>query len=149
MLGPTTAAATVLDYEQKSNEPGRANSTSQTVLGGAESTAADRPRKVLLSGLGMGQSAEVQRYAQSVVDRSAWAITAEGEVNTAAFGSVLHAKQPVMVRGVGRAFSGRYYVYKVVHLITSDGTYLQRFTLRRNALGVTSRDQFRSDDQGT
>ena len=54
-----------------------------------------------------------------------------------------------MVRGVGREFSGRYYVYKVVHLITSDGVYLQRFTLRRNALGVTSRDQFRSDDQAS
>lgn len=149
MLAPTTAAATVLDYEQKSKEPGQADSTSQTVLGSDQSTGADRPRKVLLSGLGMGLSAEVQRYSQSVVDRSSWAITAEGEVNTAAFGSVLHAKQPVMVRGVGRAFSGRYYVYKVVHLITSDGVYLQRFTLRRNALGVTRRDQFRTDDQAS
>jgi phage protein D len=147
MLSPTTAAGTVLDYEQKSREPGQADSTSQTVLGKDQSTGADRPRKVLLSGLGLGQSAEVQRYSQSVVDRSSWAISAEGEVNTAAFGSVLRAKQPVMVRGVGRAFSGRYYVYKVVHLITSDGVYLQRFTLRRNALGVTNRDQFRSDDQ--
>jgi phage protein D len=146
MLGPTTAAAKVLDYEQKSNEPGQADSTSQTALGSDESTSTDRPRKVLLSGLGMGRSAEVQRYAQAVVDRSAWAITAEGELNTAAFGSVLRAKQPIMVRGVGREFSGRYYVYKVVHLITSDGTYVQRFTLRRNALGLTGREQFRSND---
>jgi phage protein D len=147
MLGPTTAAASVVDYEQKSNEPGQAESASQTGLGSDASTSTDRPRKVLLSGLGMGQSAEVQRYAQSVVDRSAWAITAEGELNTAAFGAILRAKQPIMVRGVGREFSGRYYVYKVVHLITSDGTYLQRFTLRRNALGLTGREQFRNDDK--
>jgi phage protein D len=146
MLGPATAAAAVVDYEQKSNEPGQADSASQSGLGSDPSTSTDRPRKVLLSGLGMGQSAEVQRYAQSVVDRSAWAITAEGELNTAAFGGVLRGKQPVMVRGVGRAFSGRYYVYKVVHLIASDGTYVQRFTLRRNALGLTGREQFRSDD---
>lgn len=145
MLKPTTAVATVVDYEQKSNEPGQALSSSLTALGSTESNTQDRPRKVLLSGLGMGKSAEVQRYAQSVVDRSAWAITAEGEVNTAAFGAVLHAKQPVMVRGVGQEYSGRYYVYKVVHLITSDGTYIQRFTLRRNALGLTGREQFKSD----
>jgi phage protein D len=145
MLGPTTAAAAVLDYEQKSKEPGQAASTSQTVLGSTEATASQRPRKVLLSSLGMGQSAEVQRYAQAVVDRSSWAISAEGEAATAALGSILRAKQPVMVRGVGRQFSGRYYVYKVVHLITSDGTYVQRFTLRRNALGLTGQEQFRSE----
>lgn len=149
MLSPTQASATVVDYEQKSNEPGQADSSDQTELGSDQSTATDRPRKVLLSGLGMGQSAEVQRAAQSVVDRSSWAITADGELNTAAFGAVLRAKEPVMVRGVGKEFSGRYYVYKVVHLITSDGTYLQRFTLRRNAVGLTGREQFNSDNTGS
>jgi len=149
MLGPTQAAATVVDYEQKSDEPGQADSSSQTSLGSDESTTSDHPRKVLLSGLGVGESAEVQRATQSVVDRSSWAITAEGELNTAAFGAVLRAKEPVMVRGVGKEFSGRYYVYKVVHLITSDGTYLQRFTLRRNAVGLTGQEHFNSDNTGS
>jgi hypothetical protein len=147
MLGPTTATGTTVDFEQKSNESGQADSSNQTSLGSDDSTSTDRQRKVLLSGLGMGQSAEVQRYAQSVVDRSSWAITAEGELNTAAFGSVLRAKQPITVRGVGREFSGLYYVYKVVHLISSDGNYLQRFTLRRNALGLTGREQFTEREQ--
>jgi phage protein D len=147
MLGPTTATGTTVDFEQKSNESGQADSSNQSSLGSDDSTSTDRPRKVLLSGLGMGQSAEVQRYAQSVVDRSSWAITAEGELNTAAFGSVLRAKQPITVRGVGREFSGLYYVYKVVHLFSSDGNYLQRFTLRRNALGLTGREQFSEQQQ--
>lgn len=149
MLSPTQASATVVDYEQKSNEPGQADSSNQSELGSTESASTDRPRKVLLSGLGLGHAAEVQRVAQSVVDRSSWAITAEGELNTAAFGGVLRAKEPVMVRGVGQEFSGRYYVYKVVHVIASDGTYVQRFTLRRNALGLTGRERFNSDNTGS
>ena len=50
------------------------------------------------------------------------------------------------LRGVGRTFSGRYYVERVLHAITSDGSYVQRFTLRRNATGLTGQENFRSDD---
>ena len=51
-----------------------------------------------------------------------------------------------MVRGVGQQFSGRYYVERVLHTISGDGTWTQRFTLRRNATGLTKRENFRSDD---
>jgi hypothetical protein len=34
----------------------------------------------------------------------------------------------------------------VLHTIVGDGTYTQRFTLRRNAIGLTGREDFRSDD---
>ena len=101
---------------------------------------------MLLSQHGMAQSGEMQRYAQAVVDRSSWSIVAEGELNTVAYGGVLKAKQPVMVRGAGREFSGRYYVERVLHIIESDGTYRQRFTLRRNAVGLTGQERFKDDD---
>ena len=78
---------------------------------------------MLLSQLGMAQAGEVQRYAQAVVDRSSWSIVAEGELNTVAYGGVLKAKQPVMVRGVGQQFSGRYYVERVLHTIAGDGLH--------------------------
>jgi len=52
----------------------------------------------------------------------------------------------VMVRGVGRQFSGRYYVERVLHQIGGDGSYTQKFTLRRNATGLTGGENFRSDD---
>jgi len=50
------------------------------------------------------------------------------------------------VRGVGRQFSGRYYVERVLHQIGGDGSYTQKFTLRRNATGLTGRENFRADD---
>jgi phage protein D len=147
MLGPATAKAATLDPDDASSQSGQADTATQGEgLGDASAVPADRPRTLLLSQLGMAQAGEVQRYAQSVVDRSSWSIVAEGELNTIAYGGVLKAKKPVMVRGVGREFSGRYYVEKVLHTIVGDGTYTQRFTLRRNAIGLTGREDFRSDD---
>jgi phage protein D len=147
MLGPATAKAATLDPDDASSQSGQADTATQGEgLGDTSAVPADRPRTLLLSQLGMAQAGEVQRYAQSVVDRSSWAILAEGELNTIAYGGVLKAKKPVMVRGVGREFSGRYYVEKVLHTIVGDGTYTQRFTLRRNAIGLTGREDFRSDD---
>jgi len=147
MLGPATAKATTLDPDDKSAQKGQADDASQTAgMGDEPAVPADRPRKVLLSQLAMAQAGEVQRFAQSVVDRSSWSIVAEGEVNTVAYGGALKAKQPVMVRGVGQQFSGRYYVERVLHQIGGDGTYIQKFTLRRNATGLTGQENFKSDD---
>jgi phage protein D len=147
MLGPTTASATTLDPSDASSQKSDSTSATQAEgMGEAPAVPADRPRKVLLSQLGMAQAGEAQLYSQSVVDRSSWAIVAEGEVSTVTYGGLLRAKQPVMVRGVGRQFSGRYYVERVRHLISSDGTYVQRFSLRRNATGLTGQESFKSDD---
>jgi phage protein D len=144
MLGPATAQATTLDVDDGSDQSGSADQSTEDGMGKDSVVSTDRPRKVLLAGLGMGLTAEVQRYAQGVVDQSAWAILAEGELNTVAYGGILKAKQSVMVRGVGRTFSGRYYVERVLHTIAGDGTYTQRFRLRRNALGLTGQEQFKN-----
>lgn len=147
MLAPTTAQATTIDPDDGSSPQGSSQEPEHTEdMGEAPAAPSDRPRVVLLSHLAMSQSGEVQRYAQAVVDRSSWAIVAEGELNTVAYGGVLRAKQPVMVRGVGRTFSGRYYVERVLHTITSDGSYSQRFRLRRNATGLTGQETFKDDD---
>jgi phage protein D len=92
----------------------------------------------------MAQTGELQALAQAVVDRSAWAISAQGELNTLAYGGVLRAKRPVEVRGAGRQFSGTYYVEKVLHSFSGDG-YTQRFELRRNAIGLTGAEKFTDD----
>lgn len=147
MLGPAIATGATVDPDSGTKEKSQSDEASKTDdMGDRPSVPADRPRRVLLSQLGMAQAGEVQRYAQAVVDRSSWSIVADGELNTVAYGGVLKAKQPVMVRGVGREFSGRYYVERVLHTIGGDGAYLQRFTLRRNAVGLTGRENFRSDD---
>jgi len=147
MLGPAKAKATTLDPNDASSQDGEANEGKQSEgMGESSSVPADKPRQVLLSQLAMSQSGEVQRYAQAVVDRSSWSIVAEGELNTVAYGGVLKAKQPLMVRGIGRQFSGRYYVERVLHVIGGDGSYVQRFTLRRNATGLTGQESFRSSN---
>jgi phage protein D len=147
MLKPAKVKAATLDPDDASKQDAQSDDASQADgMGDTPTVPADRPRNVLLSGLAMAQSGEVQRYTQAVVDRSAWSIVAEGEVNTSMYGGLLKAKQAVMVRGVGKTFSGRYYVERVLHTIGSDGTYTQRFTLRRNATGLTGAENFREDN---
>ncbi len=145
MLRPTTAQVTGLDIESRSDQPAQAESLGLAGLGREPAVNGDRPRRVLLSQTGLAQTGELQSYAQAVVDRSAWAITAEGELNTVAYGGVLRAKRPVNVRGASDQFSGTYYVERVLHTFTGDG-YTQRFTLRRNALGRTGEERFVEDN---
>jgi phage protein D len=145
MLRPTFAQVTGLDIETQSEQPAQIESQALTGLGGESTLSSDRPRRVLLSQTGLAQTGELQTYAQAVVDRSAWTITAEGELNTAAYNGVLRAKRPVNVRGAGRQFSGTYYVERVLHTFTGEG-YTQKFSLRRNALGLTGQESFVEDN---
>jgi phage protein D len=144
MLRPTTAQSTGLDIATQNTQPVQVQSLALTGMGRTPVLNGDRPRRALLSQSGLAQTGELQTYAQAVVDWSAWAITAEGELNTAAYGSLLRAKRPINVRGAGRQFSGTYYVEKVLHTFTGDGC-TQRFTLRRNALGLTGQERFMAD----
>lgn len=143
MLKPVTAQVVGLDVDSRETQPVEARESSDSELGATRTNTADRPRRVLLARTGMAQSGELQAYAQAVVDQSAMAIHAEGEVNTAAYG-LLRAKRPVAVRGVGQQFSGVYYVEKVLHTLDGSG-HVQRFSLRRNALGTTGRERFVDD----
>lgn len=142
MLGPAVASGATLDVEDASDQTGEAERGEQEGMGDEPATPAERPRTVLLGGLAMGNAGEVQRLAQAVVDRSAWSVVAEGELDPLAYGGVLRAKRPVLVRGAGRDFSGTWYVERVLHVFGAAGAYTQRFTLRRNALGVTGQESF-------
>lgn len=141
MTKPTQAVAPMLDIHSQSDQDGNADDSNLKALGSGGTTATDRPRKVLVAQTGLTSTAELQAYAQGVVNESSFAITAEGELNTVAFGAVLAAKRTVNVRGAGRAFSGIYYVEKVLHTFTGDG-YRQKFRLRRNALGLRGEEDF-------
>lgn len=144
MLKPVVAVATGLDVETGENQPAESDTAALDGLGAAPATATDDPRRVLLSRTGMADSAELQALAQAVVDESSWAITAEGELDTAVYGGVLRAKRPVLVRGAGRTLSGSYYVDRVHHGFSDQG-YVQRFSLRRNGFGVTGSENFASE----
>jgi phage protein D len=144
MLRPATAQARNVDVHSSEQQSAQSDSQEDKALGSASTVPADNTRQVLMSGTGLSDTGELQTAAQAEVDRSSWAITAEGEVNTVAYGSVLRAKRPVLVRGAGRQFSGIYYVERVLHSFTGDG-YTQQFSLRRNAAGLTGQENFVDD----
>jgi phage protein D len=145
MLRPATAQAANLDVESRSGQQAQVASLRLATLGSDAALAARQPRRLLPSGTGLARTGELQTYAQALVDQSALAITAEGELNTVAYGGILRAKRPVLVRGAGQQFSGTYYVERVSHVLTAD-SYTQSFSLRRNALGLSGKESFVQDN---
>jgi phage protein D len=144
LLGPATAQATGLDDQHREEQPADARSARAPSLGARSTVAGDRPRHVLPAGTGMSDAGELQALTQAVVDRSALALTAEGTLFGADYGAVLRAKRPVLVRGAGQEFSGTWYVSRVQHELGGEG-HVQRFSLRRNASGVTRQENFTED----
>ena len=80
----------------------------------------------------------IQAYneAQSTTEASTDAVTATGEINSAAYGNVLRPRRLVGLRGVGFMHDGLYYVKNVTHKIRK-GEYKQEFTISREGLGST------------
>ena len=144
-LAPLAADASSVEAGSGSAIDAQTDRTSDAELGASPSTSSDRPRRVLLSRVALGQADEVQAYAKSVTDRSSWSIVARGELNTVAYGGVLRAKRPVSVRGLGRSLSGTYYVESVLHTFAG-ASYVQRFVLRRNAVGLKGDERFVEDE---
>lgn len=79
--------------------------------------------------------AMVDAQAQTDVSTDA-VVTAQGEVDTLRYGSVLDVPGLVDVRGAGQSYDGRYRVKAVTHSIAR-GSYKQAFTLAREGTGST------------
>ncbi|HEU4837452.1 MAG TPA: hypothetical protein VFS90_23685 [Pyrinomonadaceae bacterium] len=141
MLRPATVETTNLDIESLDTQQSQVNRSTSTTLGDETALGSEEQRVVLPAQTGLARTGEQQPFAQGLADESALAITADGELNTVAYGAVMRAKRPIAVRGAGRQFSGTYYVERVLHVLTAD-SYKQNFTLRRNALGLTRGQTF-------
>lgn len=141
MMQPTTVQAAGLDIGSQSDQTAAISAAAQSSLGQSSALNGRQPRVRLLSQTGLRDTAELQAQAQALVDQSSWAITMQGDLDTAIFGNILRARQPVLVRGAGQQFSGTYYAESVTHLITTD-TYTQQFNLRRNATGLQGTELF-------
>lgn len=63
-------------------------------------------------------------------------VTAQGEVDTLRYGSVIDAAGLIDVRGAGRSYDGRYRVDSVTHTIAR-GSYRQAFVIAREGTGST------------
>lgn len=141
MLSATTVKTSGIDAATHSDQQAQVDAQAAKKLGKDTPLEAAFQRIVLPSGMGLFQTGELQTYAQALTDRSSLAITADGDLHTAAYGGILRAKRLVKVRGAGPQFSGTYYVEKVLHTLSGD-SYTQHFTLRRNALGLTGKEDF-------
>lgn len=140
MVRPTTVLTSGLDVPTKSPQPAAAVAAAQLPLGteGALLRLAPPPL-VRPAQTGLVRTAELQTMAQSIVERSTWAIVAEGRVGPDV--GVLRPGGIVNVRGAGRVYNGSYYLSRVTHTIGKDG-YVQRFEARRNAVGMTGAEMY-------
>jgi phage protein D len=105
-------------------------------------TPADALAQMLVLGAPTSDAIEMQTIAQSVRDEASWFISARGEINSEAYQTVLRPHRLVLVRGAGKAYSGKYYVTRVTHELRSDGSYAETFEARRNARDVDGSEQF-------
>jgi hypothetical protein len=144
MLRPTAASASGVDARTVARQPAEARAAQSKPLGRRPLLNGDRPRATLLRVGGPSRTGELQTLAQATADRSSWAVTAEGELETALYGDVLEAGSTVLVRGAGPTFSGTYLVERVLHKIQGEDAS-QHFTLRRNALEAVGTEVYLPD----
>ncbi len=74
-------------------------------------------------------------------ERDAFVVEAQGEVDPALYRGVLRARRPVLIKGVGAALSGVYFVNSVRTRLL-EGQLSQHFVARRNALGQSGQETF-------
>jgi len=144
MLRPIRAKASNIDIYTQSTQNSDVQSGSLIELG--RTPLHERlPRQplILVSKTALESTTELQAFCQGLVDRSIWAITAQGQLNTAVYGGILRAHQTVNIRGAGNLYSGTYYVTRVLHSFVGD-SYTQHFKLKRNAIGLIGSENFTS-----
>jgi phage protein D len=123
----------------------------KTMVGGALDnlvTPKEAQAQMLALGPPTSDATELQTIAQAVRDQAGWFITATGEINSDAYGTVLRPHRLVLVKGAGTPYSGKYYVTQVVHELRVDGSYTQRFEARRNARDLDGSEEFGGDELG-
>lgn len=75
---------------------------------------------------------EMQALCQALSDEAEWLVEASGEVDSVVYGSILQSRSLVPIKGVGKMFSGMYYITNVKHVFNLQH-YVQKFKVRRNA----------------
>jgi phage protein D len=77
----------------------------------------------------------------AATDAARFVIELRAELDPSLYRGLLRARRPVLVRGVGRRFSGTYYVQSV-RTTLEGSTLLQSFVATRNATGQTGQESF-------
>ena len=79
--------------------------------------------------------------ASAATDDARLVIELRAELDPSLYRGLLRARRPVLVRGIGRRFSGVYYV-ESVRTTMEDNQLLQSFVAARNATGQSGQEQF-------
>lgn len=79
--------------------------------------------------------------ASAASDDARFTIELRAELDPALYRGLLRARRPVLVRGLGRRFSGVYYVQSV-RITMEENRLLQTFVAVRNATGQSGQEQF-------
>jgi phage protein D len=87
---------------------------------------------------------ELEQGLQGRLDRDSWFIKARGTVNSEAYGSLVHARNLIPVKGLGTRYSGNYLVSSV-NSILADGHFEQQIELIKNGWGVTGDEPFEAE----
>ncbi|MDQ6851961.1 MAG: phage late control D family protein [Actinomycetota bacterium] len=137
---PTMVIAAQLDETTKTPQLGLAPASLLPPLGLEPTLLRELPPSMVRpTGTGLTQTADLQQAAQAVVDRSTWAVVAEGAVGQDV--AVLRPGGLVAIRGVGRLYNGNWFVTRVRHTIAA-GRYEQRFEATRNAVTETGAEVY-------
>jgi hypothetical protein len=97
--------------------------------------------RVFLRGQSSADAVEMTGRLRQAYQPATEFVSAEGEIDSRLYRHVLRAKRLVTIKGLGRTFSGLYYVTRVRHSFTVDG-YTQRFEAYRNGLGLLGIENF-------
>lgn len=136
----TAVNASGLDVLTKTPQPAVAPVALEQPLG-LEGTLLRQTKPPMLrpADAGLPRTAELQRAAQAIVDRSTWAVVAEGTAGTDV--PLLRPGGLVSIRGTGRLYNGSYFVTRVRHTIQA-GSVEQRFEAVRNAVTETGAELY-------
>jgi hypothetical protein len=85
--------------------------------------------------------AAIADEGSGATDRDLFAVEARGELDPELYRGLLRARRPVLLRGVGRRFSGTYFV-RTVRTTLEEGVLTQTFVAERNAIGVAGSEPF-------
>jgi hypothetical protein len=140
MLRPTGAIGAGLDEATKAPQPAPILASLSVPMGVEGTLTRIIPPPVSRpADTGAFKNPELQSAVQGIVDRSTWSVVCEGKLDPQV--PPLQPGGIVAVRGVGRVYNGYWYVTTVNHVIGQDG-YEQRFTARRNAVGMTGAEVY-------
>jgi len=146
---PTVAQVSYFDAMEGVARTDTATESGLPLLGSnalsAQRGAVDMPQATRIArGLGLNSPAQSASYAQGMLRRSGWWVTAHGSINGLRYGRVLRSRKLVTVKGAGPNLNGNYYVRKVQHSLTAR-TYTMEFDLARNALGRLGTEPFEGE----